>query len=271
MTTVTQKASNKQFLFLIDFSIESLKSLTYLINFVKTTGGTIELLYSFEQTNLKNELESTEVKAQEIKIEKKLLALKEIIEVENIAVKTGYSYQDLEVEINLKSDQLKENLVVVIDAESKGKIKESTKFLINSYLGSVLIVNSSSEFDNGNSIVLSGDCNALNKSDLSLTNSLCSELNSPLIVLESVRRNESKSFTYSPDTKFEVYYNPISEHKTLADLKKYITNNSIRLLGLCREKTSKSLLKKFFHTNKSVLEIVKNINTPILILNNNFE
>jgi hypothetical protein len=272
MVITDKKVSENTFLFLIDFSIESLQSLTYLINFVKTTGGEIELLYAFEKLNFLDETNAQSVlidlKEKEHKIERKLIALKEIIEVENIPVKTAYTFGDLQLEVNLKRKVLKDKLVVVIDAESEGKIKESTKFLINNYIGSVLIINSSSKMNNGNSIILSGDSDSLNECDLRLTNTLCNQLNTPLIVLESVRRNESKSFTYSRDTKFDVYYNPISESKTLIDLKKYITNNSIRLLGICREKTSKSLIKKFFHTNKSLLEIVKNINTPILILNN---
>jgi len=262
----------KSFLFLMDFSVKSLQSLKYLVDFVKTVDGNIELLYSFEKNDFIDESNPQAVllglKEQECAVERKLISLKEMIEVEGITVKTSYTFGDLALEVNLKREELQDDLVIVIDAESKGKIKESTKFLINSYEGSVLIVNSSSQFENGNSIVLSGNSDSLSQSDLNLPSTLCNKLNSPLIVLESVRRNESKSFTYSEDTKLDVFYNPISESKTLLDLKKYITNNSIRLLGICREKSSKSLIKKFFNTNKSVFEIVKNINTPILILNN---
>jgi len=272
MTKMDKVPEQKSFLFLIDFSLESLQSLKYLVDFVKAVEGEIELLYSFEKMDFLDELNAQAVlldlKEQERKVERKLISLKEMIEVEGVKVKTSYSFGDLELEVNLKREELQDNLVVVIDAESKGKIKKTTKFLINSYLGSVLIVNSSSQFENGNSIVLSGDSDSLSQSDLNLPSKLCNKLNSPLIVLESVRRNESKSFTYPEGTKLDVFYNPISESKILPDLKRYITNNSIRLLGISREKTSKSLIKKFFNTNKSVFEIVKNINTPILILNN---
>lgn len=273
MAEIDFTSTKKYFLFLIDFSVESLASLKYLVKFVKTVNGEIELLYSFEKQNFTDESNAQavlfDIKEQERKIVRKLISLKEIIEVENIPVKTSYTFGNLELEVNLKREALKENLVVVIDAESKGKIKDSTKFLINSYSGSVLIINSSSDFENGNSIVLSGDSDSLNKSDLNIPSELCNQLNSPLIVLESVRRNESRGFTYNNDKKLDVFYNPISESKTLLDLKKYVTNNSIKLLGICRENTSKSLLKKFFNTNKSVFEIVKNINTPIIILSNN--
>ena len=272
MVTVDKKIIKNSFLFLIDFSIESLQSLTYLIDFVKTVDGKIELLYAFERLNFSDE-ESPQnllidLKERENKIERKLIALKEIIEVENIPVKTGYTVGDLELEINTKQKESKDNLVVVVDAECKGKIKTHTKFLINNYQGSVLIINSTSKLTNGNSIVLSGDSASLGQSDLSLPNFLCDKLKLPLIILESTRRNEVKSFTYSLNTELDVFYNPISESNTLEDIKNYVNNNSIRLLSLCREKTSKSLIKKFFNTNKSVFEIVKNINTPILILNN---
>ena len=122
--------------------------------------------------------------------------------------------------------------------------------------------------DNGNSIILSGDSDSLHQSDLNLPSFLCDKLKIPLIVLESIRRNESKSFTYSISNQIDVFYNPISESKTLLDLKNYVTNNNIKLLSISREKTNKSLLKKFFNTNKTVMEIVENISTPILIINN---
>jgi hypothetical protein len=272
MVITDKRVSGKSFLFLIDFSLESHQSLAYLINFVKITGGEIELLYSFEKMNFLDESNPQSVllslKEKERKIERKLIALKEIIEVENIPVKTGYTFGDLEAEVNLKQEVLKDNLVVVVDAESKGKIKDYSKFLINSYLGSVLIINSTCKMDNGNSIILSGDSDSLHQSDLNLPSFLCDKLKIPLIVLESIRRNESKSFTYSISNQIDVFYNPISESKTLLDLKNYVTNNNIKLLSISREKTNKSLLKKFFNTNKTVMEIVENISTPILILNN---
>ena len=182
-------------------------------------------------------------------------------------LKTGYTFGDLEIELNLKQDQLKDNLVIVIDSESKGTIKESSKFLINNYKGSVLVLNSTSNFEKGNSIILSGDSNSLNKSDLSLPDALCHKLKVPLVILESTRRNESKSFKYPKGKQVDVFYNPISENNTLTDLKNHVANNSIKLLGICRENRSKSLLKKFFNTNKTVMEVVKTINTPLLILN----
>ena len=91
MVITDKKVSENRFLFLIDFSIESLQSLTYLINFVKVTGGNIELLYAFEKMNFGDETNAQSVlidlKEKENKIERKLIALKEIIEVENIEVK----------------------------------------------------------------------------------------------------------------------------------------------------------------------------------------
>lgn len=277
MAIIDKKTSENTFLFLVDFSIESLQSLTYLIDFVKAVDGKIELLYAFEKINYSDETNPQPVqldlkeKEKENAIARKLIALKEIIEVENIPVETGYTFGNLELEVKIKQDAIKDNLVVVIDAECKGKIKNYTKFLINSYQGGVLIINSTSKLVNGNSIVLSGDSTSLNQSDLNLPNFLCHKLKLPLIVLESTRRNEVKSFTHPATENIDVFYNPISESNTLQDLKKYVNNNSIRLLSLCREKTSKSLIKKFFNTNKTVLEIVKNINTPILILNSNID
>ncbi len=272
MVITDKKVSENRFLFLIDFSVESLQSLTYLINFVKVTGGQIELLYAFEKMNFIDEANAQSVlldlKKKEHKIERKLIALKEIIEVENIPVKTGYTFGDLEIEVNLKQDQLKDNLVIVIDSESEGTIKKSSKFLINSYLGSVLIINSTSKLENGNSIILSGDSDSLHQSDLRLPSFLCEKLNVPLIILESTKRNESKSFIYPVINQIDVFYNPISESNTFLDLKKYVTNNSIILLSICRENTNKSLLKKFFNTNKTLMEVVNTINTPLLILNN---
>jgi hypothetical protein len=272
MVIAEKKVTENTFLFLIDFSIESLQSLTYLIDFVKTVDGKIELLYAFEKMNFSDETSPqtvlVDIKERENKIVRKLIALKEIIEVENIPVKTGYTFGDLELEVKLKEECIKDNLVVVVDSECKGQIKKYTKFLINSYQGSVLIINSTSKLVNGNSIVLSGDSDSLSQSDLNLPNFLCDKLKLPLIILESTRGNEVKSFTYPLNTEIDVFYNPISESNTLQDLKKYVSNNSIRLLSLCREKTSKSLIKKFFNTNKTVVEIVKTINTPILILNN---
>lgn len=259
------------FLFLIDFSKESYKALDYLIKFTKTINGAIELFYvsetidSGQETNSLNVLDL--VYKEKNQITKKLKALKEIIEIEQINVITTHLFGNLKLELELR---LKSKLqTVVIFKNQKGTLGKSVDYLLNHYKGNVLVLNSYSKFRAGNTIAIGCDEQSLKSCDLKLPTLFSNLSQTPIIILQS---NELDDVTVSSSYKFptkqnvEVYYKTINHKRMLDGFKEFINNNNVELLCICRKESNDSLLQRLLKSRKTTNEIVNSIKTPLLIM-----
>jgi hypothetical protein len=265
------ESQGHKFLFLRDFTEESYVALDYLIKFVKSIGGQIELFHI--SNSIDSNIEAgpinvlTSITKEKVIIRKKFKVIIEMIEVENIKTTASHVFGNFEMELKSKLSQ--ENYIVVLGKNEHGFIRVSSNFLVNKYKGNLLILGQKSDFKSGNSIVIGGDQISLNNCDLCLPAFFSNAINTPVIVLQSninedININLSLKFPENENT--EVYYQSLNHKRMLDGLKEFINNNQVELLCICRNKANDSRLNRLVKSRKTTKEIVNSINTPLLIM-----
>ncbi len=247
------KAQSKfDFLFIMDFTKSSYTALNYLIKLANNVDGKIELFYA------------NNIKENEPKIKEKLQSLIEIIETENINVKSTYTNQKIELAIK----QHFKNKIIVISKNSK-VFKKVSHLLINSINNNVLLIENGNFVTPNNSIVIGCDnAKSLGKSNKELPLLYSYNTKKPIIVLHSEHVSSEKITNSLKNNKYklDVFCKHISYNRLVEGFKDFISNNSVDLLCISKTGSNQTFFKKIFNKNTVLTQTINEINSNILIM-----
>jgi len=264
------------FLFLMDFSKGSYAALDSLIKLAKKTNGTIEIVYipvakdhSIE-SNALTVMRELEVVGR--KINRQLVAIKEQVESENIDVSISIEIGNIVSEIETKRILSSDTKTIVIGKETDSQLKTILKYLTTKYKGSVLVLEGENSFEEGEFIAIGCTENSLSLCDLKLPVEYSKNNGTPIIVLQSNYLEDQeleKVIHFSKNDSIEILYKTIHHSKLVLGIKEFLKNNQVKILCISRDKTKNSLLNRLLNPNKTITELINEINIPILIMENN--
>jgi len=252
---------------LVDFSEASYRALKYIISMAKITNGKIHICHIIT--------ESTSIGSETKKVEDKLNAIIEIITAEGIEASCQYIFGDIIVEFEKLIDQIKPDIVVI--GKRKGNSNFSgniTDYLLNDYLGSLLIVTEEKEFNTDKKIAFAGAKKTIEQNNPYSIFKLIPDIKPPLVLIslkKSTKAGEKINLPKAWSSYYkDEYKNQFEHHQTpinYENLAPYIFKEKIELLCIGRENNKNSFINRFFHKNiDSSSEIIKRINIPILII-----
>lgn len=269
------------YLVLTDFSEASYSALKYTISLAKLIKGNIHICHIANPSNIvKNDNQVAamrDVNSETEKIGKKIGAIVEMIIAEGINAIPYCSIGNIIYEFKELTNQLKPDVVILGKKKENPKLSgKITSYLMNEYLGSLLIVKEDKIFQNGTKISVACNNNTFDLYDPKLIFSLNNQTKLPLKLLNIKQKNDSNQKITIPQTWRESSYEidesiQLEQNTTIVDsLLQHIINNDTELLCIGRDK-SRNYLQRIFSSSPSTLkDVVNKIDTPILVMGTNF-
>jgi len=269
------------YLVLTDFSEASYSALKYTISLAKLIKGNIHICHIANPSNIvKNDNQVAamrDVNSETEKIGKKIGAIVEMIIAEGINAIPYCSIGNIIYEFKELTNQLKPDVVILGKKKENPKLSgKITSYLMNEYLGSLLIVKEDKIFQNGTKISVACNNNIFDLYDPKLIFSLNNQTKLPLKLLNIKQKNDSNQKITIPQTWRESSYEidesiQLEQNTTIVDsLLQHIINNDTELLCIGRDK-SRNYLQRIFSSSPSTLkDVVNKIDTPILVMGTNF-
>ena len=272
-----QVKTEYNYLVLTDFSEASYSALKYSISLAKLIKGNIHVCHIANPSNIvqnDNQVAAIrDITTETKKIEKKIGAIVEMIMAEGINAIPYCSIGNIIYEFEELVSQLKPDVVILgKKAENPRLSGKITSYLINEYLGSLLIVKEDDVFQNSTKISVACNNNTFDLYDPKLIFSLNNQTKLPLRFLNIKQKNDSFEKITVPQTwresSFEVDQNiQLEQHTTIVDsLVQDIANNDTELLCIGRGKSRNYLQRMFSSRRSTLLDVVSKIHTPILVM-----
>ena len=273
----TIKIKEYTFLVLIDFSECSYKALKYAISLAKETGGKIHLFHVGEINKITQSENALVIRKRiaegSIIIREKLKSIVEIIQQENIAVSSAFSYGNEQDEIENQIELINPDITVIGRRKKRlnyrGKI---TNYLLNQYAGCVLIGGNKETFHAKTKISIACNNSTISKSNITIVNGLHSFVDSTLSIINIVKESNTPVLTnYSTlftGNKERLSYAFIVNINIAEGLAEHIEKKQINLFCIGRSKDTNWILNRFFGRGSTATTIVDKVEVPIVILSN---
>jgi nucleotide-binding universal stress UspA family protein len=276
------KNTNKSLkhLVLMDFSEASYRALKYVISISKLIESEI-YVYHVVDLDEKNISESAYSTLQLIEEEKKLAKTKldsiiEVVETENIAIAYGLDCGNMILKVEEKAHELNPQLIIIGKKENKQKSKgKLIKYLLDSYLGAVLIVQNEQEFNGDTKMSLGCNAHTFKTYNSEVVGQLAQYTNSPLNLVHvnkqsasddvmELERNWKTIFSDDKQVQCEVLENS----KLSNGIVSHVSKNKTSLLCLGRGDRS-NFFKSLFVSQKPLEQVVSDLTIPVLIMETN--
>jgi len=275
-----QVKTEYDFLVLTDFSDTSLIALKYAISLAKLIKSTIHVCHIANPSKIvQNDNQAAAIRditTETKKIEKKIGAIVEMIIAEGINAIPYCSIGNIIYEFEELASQLKPDVVILGKKAENPKLSgKITSYLMNEYLGSLLIVREDIVFQNSTKISVACNNNTFDLYDPKLIFSLNNQTKLPLKLLNFKQKNDSNEKITVPQTwresSYEIDQNiQLEQHTTIVDsLLQHITNNDTELLCIGRGRSRNFLQRIFSSGSSTLLDVVNKIHTPILVMGTN--
>jgi nucleotide-binding universal stress UspA family protein len=278
----SQVQTGYNYLVLIDFSAASFNALKYAISLAKLINGNIHICHIGNPSRIvkkDNQVAALRALNSEVKkIEKKIGAIVEMIVTEGVNAIPHCSIGNIIYEFKALTNLIQPDLIIIgkklENLKLSGKI---TGYLMNEYIGSLLIVRGNSMFQNNTKISVAYNENSFECYDSKLVFSLNNQTQYPLKLLSIKKSNaplEKIKLTQKlSEASYEIDQNiQLEQHSTITDgLILNIITNKTELLCIGRGKPRNLLQRITSNRPKLVSDIVHKIDTHILIMGNNAE
>jgi hypothetical protein len=274
MVISNTKESGFNFLILINFSENSYKALDYLIKLVKTVGGKIEIYCIINPSDMEvsdNQIAALRsIQTEKKRIERKLISIVEMIELEGIKTCSSYSIGNIKSELKQKLIHAKPDVVVI--GKGEGFTNWMLNYLINEYKESVLILGSESNFLKGTKITIGYNTDTLDKYNFQLISKFCQLSETPLTLLKVVNPLEKNNYLKttnipSVSDQSDLFFR--FEYKNSSNVANALLEDAssckVELLSIGRSKYRNPIFQRFFN-NSTTLKIAKDIKIPLLIM-----
>ncbi|MEJ6736559.1 MAG: universal stress protein [Flavobacteriales bacterium] len=275
-----QVKTEYNYLVLTDFSEASYSALKYAISLAKLIKGNIHVCHIANPSKIvqnDNQVAAIrDITTETKKIEKKIGAIVEMIMAEGINAIPYCSIGNIIYDFEELVTQLKPDVVILGKKPENPKLSgKITSYLINEYLGSLLIVKEDDVFQNSTKISVACNNNTFDLYDPKLIFSLNNQTKLPLRLLNIKQKNGSFEEITVPQTwresSYEIDQNiQLEQHATIVDsIVQQITNNDTELLCIGRGKSRNYLQRMFSSRPSTLLDLVNKIHTPILVMGTN--
>tara|TARA_B100000809_G_scaffold210866_1_gene214331 strand:+ start:202 stop:1053 length:852 start_codon:yes stop_codon:yes gene_type:complete len=277
-----QVKTEYNYLVLTDFSEASYIALKYAISLAKLIKGNIHVCHIANPSKIvqnDNQVAAIrEINLETQKIEKKIGAIVEMILTEGINAIPYCSIGNIIYEFEELANQLKPDVVILGKKAGNRKLSgKITSYLMNEYLGSLLIIDKESEFQTDTNISIACNENTLNQNDSYLISSLDRQTKTSISFL-NIKSSKDKSEKISvpqtwwksnneADRNIEIKYE--NDSTIASGLNKYISSNNINLLCIGKGKQRNFLQRLISRHSSTVLDIVNKVHIPILVMGAN--
>jgi len=273
---MTKKGYN--YLVLMDFSEASYIALKYIITVAKVVKGNIHVLHIANPEKIIGS-ENAVVVLREItdeseKIESKLTAIVEIIEAEGVDAQYQFFFVKKTRMLRELIGEINPDLIVVGKKKEKPKFSgRFTSFLQHKYSGSVLIISKEAEFQPDTQISM--ECyNAIaDNHDPKMAFELDKHTDSEILLIPLDDLSKPKEEFFSKETwrSLEKKIQKLrlegsSDSERVIRILKHLLVNKTELLCIGRGERKTPLHNFFFGRSSTISKIVKEVNIPILIL-----
>jgi nucleotide-binding universal stress UspA family protein len=275
-----QVKTEYNYLVLTDFSEASYSALKYAISLAKLIKGNIHVCYIANPSKIvsnDNQVAAIrDINSENKKIVKKIGAIVEMILTEGINAIPHCYIGNIIYEFEELTNHLKPDVVILgKKAENLKLAGKLTSYLMNEYLGSLLIVKEDTAFKNDTKISVVCNNNTFDLYDSKLIFSLNNQTKPPLKLLKINQKNDLNTKITVPQTWRESSYEiddsiQLEQNTTIVDsLLQHITNNDTELLCIGRGKSRNYLQRMFSGSPSTLKDVVNKIHTPILVMGAN--
>jgi len=271
------KSNKLKFLVLIDFSQNAYKALKYTISLAKVVNGKIVLLYVASPRNLvKSDNPSIALRSMEIdksKAEVQLKSIIEMIEAEGITAEYVNTIGNISTKMKEYANLLSPSLIVLgKSSHIEQNLGEVTEHLLYRNNDNVLIIGSDNQFSEDTSI--SVECNENSLGDYSSNLLLWLNVNtrSPIRFYVNKRKRREKAFSFPENwsniknAEHKICYKNNQHFSVANGLEKHLSEENIELVCIGRKRANPSLFSKLFNQPKTILEIIKNTQIPLMLM-----
>jgi nucleotide-binding universal stress UspA family protein len=268
-------------LVLMDFSESSYIALKYAISLAKLTNGAIHVCHigsPGEVVKTDNQAAALRaIESQNNKVADKLGAIVETIITEDIPAMYHHAFGNIIHEFENLIEQIKPELIVV------GKKKENPKFtgkltryLLDIYSGSLLIVNEENEFQKDTKIAIGCSGNTLHQYAPLLISQLDQHTKTPLTLVNIKTPSKPDEIIDLPkiwQSSYTKNLNISIEQKESSSivngLIEHITDENIQLFCIGNGKRKNYFQQLFSRNDATLSQIIKSVQIPVLKLGNN--
>lgn len=259
-------------LVLTDLSKACNIALENAVNLSKTIGGSIDVFHVMKSSDIaeyENQF-STMRSIDEERVNKKSQLkeiAKEIAEKSNITIRTHCILGNLKDEATEYIEAVNPDIIVLGKRTKKlaNFLGDGfTKFILNSFEGSVLISGKEKALQPSEGMSLGMLNTTVDELPAVITNDLRKNNKSPMKRFHI--RNEKEQMMQEANAENVITYEFENDSNTMNNIAKYVAKNNIGLL--CINPHEKKSSGPLFNIQSNIKEVIQKINAPILIINN---